>query len=142
MPIHPLINGFRNNITISGATNATLDITQKGVYHLEVTETGGTCPGTILKSDTTTAVVPSSFEIIADYATIYTACVTTSIVLEVQTINAIATDGTKTDVTSSLIDDFNYQWKKGGTNVSGATSKSISINRYPGKRNIYRGRNS
>ena len=125
--ISPTYQWYRNSSAISGATNSTLDITEDGIYYAEITQGGGTCPGTIKNSENTTAVVPSSFEIIADYASTYTPCVTTSIVLEVKTINAIATDGTKTDVTTSLIDTFSYQWKKDAANVSGATSKSISL---------------
>ncbi|WP_298475104.1 gliding motility-associated C-terminal domain-containing protein [uncultured Maribacter sp.] len=129
--ISPTYQWYRNNTPISGATNSTLDITEDGTYYAEVTQGGGTCPGTTRSSDNTIAVVPSSFEIIADYASTYTACVSTSIILEVQTINAIESDGTKTDVTTSLIDSFNYQWRKDGVNVSGATSKSISLTDTP-----------
>ncbi|RKR14813.1 gliding motility-associated-like protein [Maribacter vaceletii] len=125
--ITPSYQWYRNNTIISGATNSTLDITQEGSYYVEVTQSGGTCPGTIRNSETTTAVVPASFEIIADYQSNYTACVATSIVLEVKTINAIADDGSKTDVTTSIIDSFTYQWKKDGVDISGATSKTISL---------------
>ena len=45
----------------------------------------------------------------------------------VEQINAVATDGTKTDVTSALVDGFTYQWTKDGTAVSGATSSTISL---------------
>lgn len=125
--ITPSYQWYRNNTIISGATNSTLDITEEGTYYAEVTQAGGACPGTIRNSETTTAVVPSSFEIITDYQSNYTACVATSIVLEVKTINAVATDGTKTDVTTSIIDSFTYQWKKDGVDISGATSKTISL---------------
>ncbi|WP_298485426.1 gliding motility-associated C-terminal domain-containing protein [uncultured Maribacter sp.] len=125
--ITPSYQWYRNNTIISGATNSTLDITEEGTYYAEVTQAGGACPGTIRNSETTTAVVPASFEIITDYQSNYTACVATSIVLEVKTINAVATDGTKTDVTTSVIDSFTYQWKKDGVDISGATSKTISL---------------
>ncbi|WP_299431075.1 gliding motility-associated C-terminal domain-containing protein [uncultured Maribacter sp.] len=125
--ITPSYQWYRNNTIISGATNSTLDITEEGTYYAEVTQAGGACPGTIRNSETTTAVVPASFEIITDYQSNYTACVSTAIVLEVKTINAVANDGTKTDVTTSIIDSFTYQWKKDGVDISGATSKTISL---------------
>ncbi len=123
----PSYQWYRNNTMVSGATNSTLDITQDGTYYVEVTQAGGTCPGTIKNSESTVAVVPASLEINIDYTAAYTACVSTSTVLEVTTINAVATDGTKTDVTTSIIDSFTYQWKKDGVDISGATSKTISL---------------
>tara|TARA_R110002167_G_scaffold41560_3_gene126796 strand:- start:7801 stop:10041 length:2241 start_codon:yes stop_codon:yes gene_type:complete len=125
--ISPTYQWYRDGSPISGATNNTLDITLEGSYYVAVTQGGGTCPGTVKKSENTTAVVPASFEIIVDYASSYSACVTTSIVLEVRTINAVDISGTKSDVTTSLIDSFTYQWKKDGADVVGATAKNISL---------------
>lgn len=125
--VSPTYRWFRNGAVIAGATGSTLDITQEGTYYTEVTQAGGTCPGTIRNSETTVAVVPASFEIIADYNGAYTSCVSTNIILEVATINAVASDGGKTDVTTQLETSFTYQWQKDGTDVSGATSQSISL---------------
>jgi hypothetical protein len=61
------------------------------------------------------------------YATAYSACENTSIVLEVQTINAVAAGGTRTDVTSDLQSSFAYQWKKDGVDINGATTDNVSL---------------
>jgi hypothetical protein len=123
----PTYKWFRNAIEIAGETTSTLNITQAGEYYAEVTQSGGACTSSSKNSDVTLAVTPASFELIADYATPYTSCVSTSMVLEVSTINAIAADGTKTDVTSDLEDAFVYQWEKDGVAVAGQTGKSISL---------------
>ena len=123
----PTYKWFRNAIEIAGETTSTLNITQAGEYYAEVTQSGGACTSSSKNSDVTLAVTPASFELIADYATPYTSCVSTSMVLEVRTINAIAADGTKTDVTSDLEDAFVYQWEKDGVAVAGQTGKSISL---------------
>lgn len=123
----PTYQWYRNNTIISGATNTTLDITQDGTYYVAVTQTGGTCPGTIKNSENTVAVAPVSFEVVIDYASAYTSCANTSMVLEVNTINAIDGGGGRTDVTTSLIDSFTYQWQKDGANVTGETAKNISL---------------
>ena len=123
----PTYKWFRNAIEITGETTSTLNITQAGEYYAEVTQSGGACTSSSKNSDVTLAVTPASFELIADYATPYTSCVSTSMVLEVRTINAIAADGTKTDVTSDLEDAFVYQWEKDGVAVAGQTGKSISL---------------
>lgn len=125
--ISPTYKWFRNGSEISGETNNSLNVTQEGTYYAEVTQGGGTCPGTIKNSETTTVVVPASFEIIVDYASSYTACVTTDIVLQLQTINAVLSDLSKIDVTADIATSFAYQWKRNGVDLAGSTSNSISL---------------
>lgn len=122
----PNYQWYRNGSPVGTDSNS-LSVTQEGTYYVEVTQNGGTCPGTKKNSESTTVTVPDSFEVIVDYASAYTACVSTSMVLEVSTINAVALNGSKTDVTASLEDSFTYQWKKDGSNVAGETAKSISL---------------
>ena len=123
----PTYKWFRNTVEISGETNSTLNISQEGAYYVEVTQSGGACSSSTKISETTTVVAPASFELITDYASAYTSCVSTSMVLQVQTINAIAADGTSTDVTADLEDSFSYQWQRNGVDVTGQTGKSISL---------------
>ncbi|MFH6603098.1 gliding motility-associated C-terminal domain-containing protein [Maribacter algicola] len=132
----PTYKWFRNNIEIAGATGASYDASQEGTYYAEITQGGGTCPGTIKNSETTTVVTPASFEITIDYAAAYTSCVNTDIVLALQTINAVLADNSKIDVTSDVSSSFTYQWKKDGVNVSGATSENISLTN-PGENGNY-----
>ena len=123
----PSYKWFRNGIEIAGETNSTITISQDGEYYAEVTQTGGSCSVSSKNSDVTTVVSPASFEMTINYTDAYTSCESTSTILGVEQINAIATDGTKTDVTSALVDGFTYQWTKDGTAVSGATSSTISL---------------
>ena len=123
----PAYKWFRNTVEIAGETNSTLTITQDGTYYAQVSQSGGACTSSTKDSETTVAVSPVSFELIADYATAYTDCVSTSMVLEVKTVNAIASDASKTDVTTDLIAAFAYQWQKNGVDVAGQTGSSISI---------------
>ncbi|WP_282053971.1 gliding motility-associated C-terminal domain-containing protein [Maribacter luteus] len=125
--ISPTYKWYRNGTEITGETNATLSTNQEGTYYVEVTQGGGTCPGTIKNSETTTIIVPDSFEIITDYASSYIACESTDMVLQIQTINAILSDATAIDVTADILSDFNFQWKLNGSNIAGATSNSISL---------------
>jgi hypothetical protein len=123
----PTYKWFRNSVEILGETNSTLNITQEGAYYAEVTQSGGACASSAKNSETTLAVSPASFEFIIDYASAYTSCVSTSMVLELQTINAIAADGTSTDVTADLEDSFSYQWQWNGVDAAGQSGKSISL---------------
>ena len=125
--ITPTYKWFRNSVEISGETTNSINISQDGSYYVEVTQGGGTCPGTIKNSKTTTVVTPTSFEIIADYTSSYTACVLTNIALQVQTINAVMADLTKIDVTADIASEFSYQWKINSVDVAGAVNNSISL---------------
>lgn len=122
----PNFQWFRNGSPI-GTNQSTLTITEDGTYYVEVTQNGGTCPGTKKNSDTFTAVTPSSFEISIDYASAYSSCANDNVLVEVTNIAAVADDGVKTDVTAALASSFTYQWSKDSSNVDGATSKSISL---------------
>ncbi|MGO4919962.1 gliding motility-associated C-terminal domain-containing protein [Maribacter spongiicola] len=125
--VTPSYKWFRNAVEIAGETNSTLTITEDGEYYAEVTQTGGACSVSSKNSDVTTVVSPASFEMTINYTDAYTSCETTNTILGVELINAVAADGTKTDVTSALLDGFTYEWSKDGAAISGATSNSISL---------------
>lgn len=124
--VSPKFQWFRDGAPV-GTDSSTLAITQEGSYHVEVTQNGGTCPGTKKISETTTTVTPESFEITIDYTATYTPCAEDNIVLEMTQISAIADDGSKTDVTTTLKNALDYQWLKDGSNIGGATSSIISL---------------
>lgn len=124
--ITPTYQWYRNAILIPGATNATLDITQDGTYYAAVTQTGGSCASTTKNSESTNAVTPDSFEITIDYDAAYTACVNTSVPLEVSLIEAVS-GGNRTDVTAQMETAFTYQWSRNGTSVGGETNQNISL---------------
>ncbi len=125
----PSYQWFRDGNPVAGATANSLvlnNVTDAGVYHAEVSDIAGPCPA-IVSSSPTNVVAPVDFEILVDYATPYTACQSTSIALEVTTINAIDSGGGRIDVTTDLLSAFAYQWEKDASAVAGATSSSISL---------------
>lgn len=120
----PAYEWFRNGSSI-GNDSPTLDITQEGTYYAAVTSSG-VCASTI-NSETTEAVIPASFQIVIAYDGTYENCVSSSIALEVSQINAIASDGSSSDVTAQLESLFTYQWRLNGINITGATNQNINI---------------
>ncbi len=125
--VSPMYKWFRNGAEITGETANSINVTQAGTYYAEITQGGGTCPGTIKTSENTAVVTPASFEIIADYTSTYTVCVSTNIVLQVRTINAVMSDLSKIDVTADISSSFSYQWKRNGVDVPGSVNNSLSL---------------
>ncbi len=125
----PTYQWYRNGSPLPGETSAstTVDDTGTGTYFCRVSLSGGPCSSTSIDSESTNVVVPASLELVIDYATSYSACVNTSIVLEVAQINAIDSGGGSTDVTADLIGSMTYQWNKDGIAVAGETSSTISL---------------
>lgn len=130
----PTFQWYRNNTPIAGATNNSISINQNGEYYVQVSQSG-TC-STTSNSNTTKVVSPVSLELIADYTTTYQECQNSSIILDVKSINAVAVDGTKTDVTTDLKSAITYQWKKDGVNISGGTTSILSLTN-PSENGVY-----
>lgn len=125
----PTFQWFRDGNPVSGATSnsITVDETETGVYFCRVSLSGGACASTSIDSDSTTVVVPASFEAVIDYSSPYADCANTSIVLEVQTVNAVDGGGGKTDVTSQILSSLSMQWNLNSSPVAGATASNISL---------------
>ena len=124
---NPSYQWYKDGTLINGETNSTYTAVVAGNYYAAVSQTGGACSATVITSDVTTIVTPESFVLSIDYSSDYTACSNTSMVLGVSTIEAVDSEGLKTDVTADVSSSFNYQWKKDGEAISGATGATISL---------------
>ncbi|WP_318311019.1 Ig-like domain-containing protein [Flagellimonas crocea] len=118
---------FKDGAEISGATNNTLNVSEIGSYYVEVTDNGGPCNPAPLASVTTTVVAPDSFEFVVNYIGAYSSCESTDATLSLTAINAVSENGAATDVTADLQNAFDYQWKLNGSDISGESSKTITI---------------
>ena len=123
----PSYKWFRNSTEISGETSSTLTVAQAGSYFAEVTQGGGNCGLNAKNSTLTTVIVPASFIVSIDYATAYSNCISKAIGLEVTLVNAVANNGTTTDVTDTMINAFDYQWQKDGVAINNETSASLNV---------------
>lgn len=124
---NPSYQWYRDGNPISGETTSTLNTTQTGTYFARVTESGGACAASPIDSETTEVVAPDSFEFVIDYITSYTACSSTDVTLGLSQINAVASDGTRSDVTTQMESNFSYQWLLDGATVSGETSNTVLV---------------
>jgi hypothetical protein len=123
----PSYQWYLDGNPIAGATNATLDISTVGTYFVRVTENGGACSGNTIDSENIIVVLPTGFEFEVAFSGPYTSCESTSAVIALAQINAVTSDGNRTDVTSDLSGDFSYQWTRGGNAVAGENNSTISL---------------
>ena len=125
----PTYQWYRDGNPVSGETAAsiTVDETETGTYFCRVSLSGGACASTSMDSESTSVIVPASFEAVINYASPYTACTNTSMVLQVETINALDGSGGTIDVTAQVAPSVAYQWQLDSSPVSGATAANISL---------------
>lgn len=123
--VSPTYQWFRNGSPIANAINNSLVISADGAYNVQVSQ-GGTCAATT-NSKITNVVAPERLELAIDYTTQYSDCQNSSIVIAVQTINAISTGGTITNVTTDLRESLNYVWQRDGVDLRSSTTASLSL---------------
>ena len=126
--ISPTYQWFRNGAAISGETSASITIDQAGTYYAEVTQNGGACALPPKNTEETTVVLPDSFELIIDYVGTYSDCSRANVTLTVLQINALDSEGNRSDVTASLRSSFAYQWLKDDVALPGLTSDQLTLN--------------
>lgn len=108
---------------------ATLSIfdEQIGEYFVEVTDNSGTCP-TVIRSDSYTILGVKNFSIeLASNS--YEPCTFAKIDMKA-IVNVIATDDNEYGLTSDQIELLSFQWFKGVTELTGATTDKISLASY------------
>ncbi|MEQ9581124.1 MAG: gliding motility-associated C-terminal domain-containing protein, partial [Arenibacter sp.] len=118
---------YKDNTIVAGATNSSYTVNAVGTYYAEITLSGGACTSATKNTETTTVVNPDSFELITNYTTEYTDCINTSVAIEISTINALLSDGSRTDVTADLKSNFSYLWTRDGANIPTANASNISL---------------
>ena len=123
----PTYQWYRNGTAIPSSNSSSLEISQAGTYYAAVTQTGGTCSSTTINSENTIAVSPTEFRLEIDYATPYSECSESSIVLETANVYAVLADSSEINVTDDIATSFSYQWHKDGTAVNGESARSISL---------------
>ncbi|HBU79384.1 MAG TPA: hypothetical protein DEF18_14895, partial [Muricauda sp.] len=118
---------YKNGVAITDATSNTLNVDTIGEYYVTVTDSGGSCAPAPIASATTKVVSPQSFEFVVDYIGTYGSCESVDATLSLTTINAVSSNGSKTDVTTDLQNSFDYQWKLNGSNIAAETAKTITV---------------
>ena len=118
--VAPTYTWTRNGQPIAG-TSATLNATQAGEYKVTVTQTVG-CNTSA--EHTFILDYPTGFTITTGTAPGYTACTSTSTVLNITSFTAQTPSGTviMTDL------GYAYQWYLDGIPVTGATSQTLNLN--------------
>ena len=123
----PSYQWYKDSTALPGADKASLEVSVVGNYYVKVGDNDGPCDTAPMASATTSVVAPESFELKIDFVGDYGPCENTNATLNLSSIVAVGKGGAKTDVTNDLQSIFVYQWKKDGQDLSGETSKTISL---------------
>ena len=119
--LQPSYEWYRNNILLTGETEASLTAVQDGVYKVIVTQNDA-C--TMVKELVLELVYPTGFTmVIAPQA--YEECVSTQTTLAITEFNAITQNGLVDIVGNSF--NYGYQWYKGNEIIAGATSATLQV---------------
>jgi len=121
----PTFAWFRDGSLLSGEVNSTLSVNNPGVYRGRVTQGTGCVVDEF--TDEVNIELPQSIDITVASQGVYTECDQTSVILEVATIQALTTSGNSIDITTQLINSFNYQWSRGNTPIPGETGNTLTI---------------
>ncbi len=118
--VAPTYAWYRNNVLLS-ATGPTYTATQDGEYKVVVTQTSG-CAAT--EEKIFILEYPTGFTITVAANSAYTPCTSSSATLTITSFTATTPSG---NIDASAL-GYSYQWYKGSTPVSGATSSSLTLN--------------
>ncbi|OYQ49909.1 hypothetical protein CHU92_00225, partial [Flavobacterium cyanobacteriorum] len=120
---NPVYKWYRNDILITGATQATYNATQQGTYKVTVTQPS---PCNITKEKNVTLAYPSAFNISIQPEGSYTACSAASVTLAMNQFNAITPSGAVSLMGNTY--GYSYQWFKDNVAVPSATTPQITLN--------------
>lgn len=119
----PAYEWYKNDVLITGETNAQLVVTTPGTYKAKVIASGS-CVTEKFTPDAT-VVVPDNYTLTLDTSG-YTECMTGSLTLDLASIDA--TVGAETyPLGESALALFSYQWTINGSPAAGGTNRSLAI---------------
>ena len=121
--VNPTFQWKRNGVNISGATQASLNITQPGIYSAVVTA----IQGCILTTEVSFEVKhPENYQLIIAETGDYQTCVSTQAFLNISIFNA-STGTTNFNLLNNNL-GFLYQWFRNNQPIAGATQNTIALN--------------
>lgn len=120
--VSPVIEWYKDDVLITGATSLTYNVTEPGEYKVVVQEPG---PCNVTKETAVDIVYPLGFELQIQPEISYQSCVSNSVVLSIQQFDALTASGNIDLIGNSF--GYTYQWYKNGAPVAGATTTSYTV---------------
>lgn len=120
--VSPIIEWYKDNVLIAGATALTYSVTQPGEYKVVITEPG---PCNVTKEAVLEVVNPLGFILQVQSSAGYQNCVTNATTLDIQQFDALTSSGAIDLIGNSL--GYTYQWYKNGTPIAGATTTTYTV---------------
>ena len=123
--VNPTFEWFRNNAIISGQTDASINVTQNGVYKVIITQTTG-CNAT--QEAVTELVYPDSFNVTIAANAGYSPCESNQASLSITSFNAVTSFETLTILNNSF--GYVYEWFKDGELVFSSSNTTYTVPSY------------
>jgi len=123
--VNPTFEWFRNNAIISGQTGSSINVTQNGIYKVNITQTTG-CNAT--QEAVTELVYPDSFNITIAANAGYSPCESEQATLSITNFNAVSASETISVLNNSY--GYVYEWFKDGELVLSSSTTTYNIASY------------
>lgn len=119
---NPSYTWFKNDMEITGESEAEILISEPGIYKVVVTQTE---PCALQKEATITVSSPLYYELEISTDANYSSCSSTSTTLSISKFDAITNDDTINLIENTS--NYTFQWYKNNSPITGATNSSIVI---------------
>lgn len=132
----PTYQWYYNGDPRPASTGDQINASLEGSYFIVVTDNSTACPVSNTSEEYIIVDAVSLAPTIRE-ASDYVDCGVDSTTLSILGISAIGTDGNEYDLSSSQIDELDFQWYKDGVAISGATTSELNIESYEDNATYY-----
>ena len=124
------IQWYKDDVPLASRTQLCMNARDVGEYFARVTKTSATSCNLVVDSEKYELIAVKSFDVTIRTETAYEECNTIATALSIVGITALGVDDEEYDLSADQIDMLNYQWKKDGVVVTGATETTYNVSSY------------
>ena len=124
------IQWYQDDAPLPSRTQLCFNARDAGTYFARVTKSSATSCNLVVDSDKYELISLKSFDVTIRTETTYEECNTVATNLSIVGITALGVDDEEYELSAAQIAQLNYQWKKDGADVVGATEVTYNVSSY------------